>query len=987
MIHDYSYRYVLFFFCLFFLLIGFFPRVVFAEIYVGSIKINDGLGGNCYLAGEWNADTKTCTLKKDIQGSIEVSLSGATLDGNGHSLTVGPTPSIVGIRPSGSFVTIKNFSLIRVGSYGVYLSGSGNNKIINNIFSGTYCGIMINASKNNLVDGNTFISNGSRGIQIYKSSNNVITNNLISKGHFGIELEFSSNNIVTNNTIEDNRSYGLYEQDLSTSWDYIVNNNFINNGDGQTNWHNVSQMSDALPIGGNYWSNYDESKEGCDDKNGDYICDKPIYFNTFQKIYGDFLPWTTRDGWKGVREPDQFFAQLSNAPDGIHVMRESPSIDSLEIKQFPNNWIIKVINKKNTSRENIVSDEYLWYEVEDLSDHSTGWIPSAKVTESGIIDKVYIVYEAEKQTEYENLSSLMLETREIRANKIIEIINHYYDDIGVNKSLYSSNDGTLNLSLFKDIGFPKELLFSIIAQESGTIDFNNDFVSYDYGHGIMQVTFQAWFNEPLKFLKNVWDNRGKNSRLKMPICKSVIIGTDGKYLSGTDQYKKCYKNTETQNKYIKPYKNYNNDLSAPVYKQYTNTEQSIYGNIKDGLGSLREKYSKKCPRDSVVISGQAFSCSDIEKILMVWGYNGFGYDKTTGKYIGDYLKSISYRLENLPKYFPGQIYNNNDQLIQKLRIANDNRKVIKVFSPVELQIYDPYGNKTGLFSDHVSEQIPYSSYLYDQEGVVVLFPDPNLKFKVVGKLNDTYGILIDSIENAEQSIFSGEELEIHNGEVHTYTIDQKTLVTGGKGVHIDIDTNGDGTIERSLSVGREVFDLTPPDIDITLSKDEFILGESLVPKISVTDNKDENVSVQSYLNDVLVTGFPSILNKPGENILKVVATDITGNIQVEEKRFNVRYIFNGFLQPTVDNNILRGSRVIPVVFTVSDFFNNKIFGHGFNVIIRGEGLEEYYKTREEGESGRYEALVELKELNSGLYSIIAVLDDNTEHLVTINVKK
>lgn len=953
---------------------------VYAETYLGTLSISNN-GGNCYLAGIWDGETNTCTLTKDVQGAISVS-SGITIDGNGHSLIPGVSKSIVGIYPS-SNVTIKNFSLISAGSYGVYISKYVNNiKILNNHFSGSYCSLRMESS-DNLVDGNQF-ELGNSGLQLYGSSNNIITNNLFSNSYFGISLEYSKGNKIIGNTIENNRSYGLYAFASPLLGNYVVNNNFINNGNGQTNGHNVEQMSDALPIGGNYWSNYDETKEGCEDINKDYICDKPKYANPFTKIYGDFLPWTIRDGWKGGQEPDQFFTKLSFGEDGVHYMYEHPSATSLKIKQLPNDWIVKVVNKKDEIGGAIISDGYKWYRIEDINDQSFGWVIAASVTDSGDINKTYITYEAEKQIEYENITTQILASKESRVNKIIEIINHYYDDTNTSRSLYSGNDGVLNFSLFKEKGFPKELLLAIIAQESGIIDFNNEFVSYDYGHGAMQITFQAWFNEPLNYQNNKWDNRGKFSDLKNLLCNSIILNeVTKKREAGSDQYKKCYKNTETQNKLSKPYKYYDNAEGSSLYKQYTNTEQSLYANIKDGLGSLREKYSKKCPKADIQISGYTFSCEDIEKILMVWGYNGFGYDKTKGKYIGDYLKSIAYRLENIQNYFTGQQYNNSDNFIQKLRIANDNRKVIKLFSPVDLHIYDSQGNRTGMFDDQIFEEIPNSSYDYDQEGSIILFPESSLKFEIAGKSNNTYGIRIDSMQDGQQALFLGTGLEIHKDEIHTYTIDTAIIASGGKGVHIEIDTDGDGVIERSLDVGLEIFDLTPPDINIVLQKEEFILGESTELIVNVTDNKDVDIDPQVYLNDELVTDPTINLDKPGKNTLKVVATDNTGNTQTEEKIFYVRYIFNGFLPPLVDGNIYKGDRVIPVMFTISDIFQNKVLHQEGVVVIRGYNIEKIYNTREEGNSGKYEAPINLSEVPQGDYSIIALLNDGSQHFINI----
>ena len=49
----------------------------------------------------------------------------------------------------------------------------------------------------------------------------------------------------------------------------------------------------AVPKGGNYWSYYDTSSEGCDDINNDGFCDNPYTFTGGV----DNLPWTRQNGW------------------------------------------------------------------------------------------------------------------------------------------------------------------------------------------------------------------------------------------------------------------------------------------------------------------------------------------------------------------------------------------------------------------------------------------------------------------------------------------------------------------------------------------------------------------------------------------------------------------------------------------------------------------------------------------------------------------
>lgn len=335
-----------FFFALFvFVLSIFLPTFVRAETYVGDISINSTGGGNCALVGVWDGSNKTCTLTKDLSGSLIIGSAGITLDGAGYSISKNaqaPSFQRLGITVSGSSAVIKNINvenfssciifnsgaingrvenstLSYCGSLGIYLySSSGGHTFLNNNFIQNFLGIFVN-SPNNTIEGNTFSANTTYGVRTYFSSNNIIKGNVFSDNGFGLRMEYGSGNKVTDNTIENSRSYGLYAIGSSTpNQNYIVNNNFINNGDEQVSVHDLNQYYDVMPVGGNYWSDYDTLNEGCTDLNSDSICDGPRYFNTYNPTYGDFNPWVRRDGWK--TSPPTCFDGIQNQDEtGIDV--------------------------------------------------------------------------------------------------------------------------------------------------------------------------------------------------------------------------------------------------------------------------------------------------------------------------------------------------------------------------------------------------------------------------------------------------------------------------------------------------------------------------------------------------------------------------------------------------------------------------------------------------------------------------------------------
>ncbi len=141
--------------------------------------------------------------------------------------------------------TIKNFY------YGIYISGTINNTIANNLVEqNSDAGIFLYLASNNTLINNTANYNGYDGIWLGQSVNNNITNNVANhNGLDGIILSYSSNNNnITNNTANLN-SNGIYVFG-SSSYNQILNNRILNNTDNGiavsdcTSW-NLSSCSNG----------------------------------------------------------------------------------------------------------------------------------------------------------------------------------------------------------------------------------------------------------------------------------------------------------------------------------------------------------------------------------------------------------------------------------------------------------------------------------------------------------------------------------------------------------------------------------------------------------------------------------------------------------------------------------------------------------------------------------------------------------------------
>jgi len=641
------------------------------------------------------------------------------------------------------------------------------------------------------------------------------------------------------------------------------------------------------------------------------------------EVFGqvDYDPWALTDPFHPI--PETYFAKITNIPNGVAKLYETPSTSGVLVKTLPNDWVVKVIQKTLDSGQPAISDGYRWYKIEDPTDGSQMWMLAGSVSGNGT---PYLPYSSSLQVDLQHISSDILGTKALRRQTILEVIDHYYNDTSVVPSLYSSDD-IQTISLLKEIGMPKEVLLAIISQESGgNYNFNNEGVSFDYGHGVMQLTFKAWANEKPgnSYLNNDWDNRGKFSRIENFKCRNAIYSEiSGKAIDGLNEYQKCYLNAGGYNKLNKPYKNYEDIATNPKYKQYTNTVQSFYANIKDGLGDLRKKYTstKSCPHPDAVIDGLTFTCEDVRKILMVWAYNGLGYDKQTKQYTGRYLHDISQKLQNLSNDFPGITYANTDQLIEKLEIANNNKKTIKVYSPVELQVVDSQGNIAGLVNGTPEVSIPNSMYDADAESVTILFPNDTYSYKVVGDTTGgSYGLSFSNMQSGIQTDFLATNIPIKTGEIHIYHVDESVLATGGEGVTLDIDTNGDGIVEETLTTGATLTDITPPSVNVDTLLAEYSLGEKINLKQITTDNESaqNNITLTATWDSdpLLITSGKITLPTIGNHTLAITATDEVGNSTTVSKQVHVSYIFLGFKPSTFTGGLFKVNKPLNIKFRI-----------------------------------------------------------------------
>lgn len=661
------------------------------------------------------------------------------------------------------------------------------------------------------------------------------------------------------------------------------------------------------------------------------------------------------------KDVTEFWAEIQNTPNGVWSLRDAcgsvnkPYNDVK--KELPNGWVIKVISNKNGCNNN---DSYQWVEVEDTTDSTIGWMASE-----------YLTYNPNNQGE---LEKRVIQQLTVREERVFEVVSNYYNNTNTTNSLYGTaggRDGNNDFQKFIiESLFPKELILAITAEESGP-QFDNEICASarDGGIGIMQIT-----SRDFKGLGS-----GLNNYLKKNDCDSKYgwIGDRSKY--------------------------------------YSNAIQGIYANIKDGFRVLQEKYKQAirmienpkiiapCP---LVIEGTELTCIDLKKILTVWGYNGFGKDEN-GQY-SNYLGRIANKLKTLNSYFDAIINSNNEgeinELSKKLYLANNNKTLIKLNSPGELQILDSQGRTTGLINGEMREEIPLSAYVDEEKGVVIFFPNDTYTYKVIGTSEGTYGLTINSVEGGISTIFNAIDIPISINEIHTYSVDWAALANNERGVALNIDYEGDGIVDRTVTTGSELYDITPPQIIGPDLNQEYLFNSQVQIQFSATDDRSGVASITATLNGIQVAnGETVILNKLGINRLEIIATDNAGNTNTLIKTFNVGYNFGGFLPPIkIDGNgIYKQGRTLPVKFQLTDINNNYIstatpylfiakISNGIagsdEIPLSTSSADADNKFRYDQNSNQYIYNLSTNSMTAGTWQLKVALDDGKSYTVLISIK-
>jgi hypothetical protein len=127
-----------------------------------------------------------------------------------------------------------------------------------------------------------------------------------------------------------------------------------------------------------------------------------------------------------------------------------------------------------------------------------------------------------------------------------------------------------------------------------------------------------------------------------------------------------------------------------------------------------------------------------------------------------------------------------------------------IHSAGELRVYDSQNRVTGLFNGEVKEEIPDSIYGEEDETVAIFSPSASYRYEVVGTGEGTYGLEVNFIKGVNVISFTATDIPTTSGTVHDYAVDWDALSRDEKGVTVQVDSDGDGTFERTFTSDGEL---------------------------------------------------------------------------------------------------------------------------------------------------------------------------------------
>ena len=878
-----------------------------------------------------------------LSGSNGNILSDNILLDNGNGLVVG----------SSSYNTIINNTANRsIYGNGIAFINANYNNLIHNTASGNVgSGIMLEKSSNNIIAENIIVDNRCSGINLYKYSNyNTLVNNTIQQNHrYGVKVNSkvyssSGNNIFHNNFKDNHYKPQAYigKEGINNLFynDYPLGGNYWSDYTGEDLYSGASQVqSGSDGIGDTSYTfsggqdrypfmeeNGWEVKETSDfwvnvSKDESCIYDNDSIGNIDLNRKLKCLP----TGWILKKELDEngnpiaramdvpgqgikWFNNVTDVTDGVSGWMDEDDFEYDKTKQ--DEW-------KNETKE-VISVKYDFPSVNfRFEDNLKQGDRGSEVAYLQIILKEEYCFPEDTQITgyfgpittssvicFQNKYLITEDSGFVGEFTIVEL-NDLLDD-GLDEDIDKNYSRKSRFSAISDVAeqfrtkylaeFPISLILAVIANEM-TSDADNEFISFDCGRGISQITsnslvgkrsgVKCYCGTDKAYMPYEFTGKWINKILVFPPApnngwtdRECITGS----YKGETAYRNCsckgneecevekewyYGGTDTSGR-CRYYNSY--DCGCKVY---TNTLQGIEASIKDKQGKLRETYYnddsnyRNCKSDETGYNDCIMNCGNDEEckkrceenlgdwskclkysvdcdtmrlISAVQRYNtGSGFTTYLAKYDEDdnLINGIAYWLRHLQEKFN---YDNDLTLAEDVERIYENRGELNIFSPGDIQVYDSKGRVTGLINGTVKEEIPNSIYDNESKTVVIFFPFDTYRYEVEGTDTGTYGLEITSAEDGESMTFTLTTVSTTNQTTHQYTINWQDFNTSAA-LPVTKLTYENSTLTEVCYMGND---------------EENITGAPIIWNLSVTNtSSDIPFNIIFTYNDTIVSRYAS----------------------------------------------------------------------------------------------------------------------------------
>ncbi len=248
----------------------------------------------------------------------------------------------------------------------------------------------------------------------------------------------------------------------------------------------------------------------------------------------------------------------------------------------------------------------------------------------------------------------------------------------------------------------------------------------------------------------------------------------------------------------------------------------------------------------------------MQKIMMVWAYNGVSLNSS-------YLLAVSQKLANISTYFPGISYSNTDNFVEKLAIANANKKTVKVYSPVELRVIDSNGNISGLVDGQIVNNIPGISAEINSPGALKLQIEDA---KILEQSN-----LLKIIVNAEGSYTVESPLFNNLSVTDTVSLsfdyrakDSAGVYSNTEKVTVNVVGSNDALTTNDVSININENDLKSNNTTLTVAIDSQYALNNNTLDVDVLDDADyhrsgEKLGLTISTSDTGLLLFSTIIDK------------------------------------------------------------------------------------------------------------------------------